>query len=97
VDERASLRTAKSCGPDARIAGVGRIVKTTGDGMLVEFSSTVDAVRGAVEVQRGMAEQNTSVPPDQRIKFRIGIHIGDIIFDDNDIFGDGVNIAARLD
>jgi adenylate cyclase len=75
----------------------GRIVKTTGDGMLVEFGSAVDAVRGAVEVQRGMAEQNVSVPQDQRIEFRIGIHVGDIIFDDNDIFGDGVNIAARLE
>ena len=75
----------------------GRIVKTTGDGMLVEFASAVDAVRGAVEVQRGMADQNTSVPQDRRIEFRIGIHVGDIIFDDNDIFGDGVNIAARLE
>jgi adenylate cyclase len=75
----------------------GRIVKTTGDGMLVEFASAVDAARSAVEVQRGMAEQNVSVPPDQRIEFRIGVHLGDIIFDDNDIFGDGVNIAARLE
>jgi adenylate cyclase len=75
----------------------GRIVKTTGDGMLVEFASAVDAVRGAVEVQRRMADQNASVPQDQRIEFRIGIHVGDIIFDDNDIFGDGVNIAARLE
>jgi len=75
----------------------GRIVKTTGDGMLVEFASAVDAARSAVEVQRGMAEQNASVPQDHRIEFRIGIHVGDIIFDDNDIFGDGVNIAARLE
>jgi len=75
----------------------GRIVKTTGDGMLVEFASAVDAVRNAVEIQRGMAEQNTAVPQDQRIEFRIGIHVGDVIFDDNDIFGDGVNIAARLE
>ena len=75
----------------------GRIVKTTGDGMLVEFASAVDAVRGAVEVQRGMAEQNASVPQGQRIEFRIGIHVGDIIFDEKDIFGDGVNIAARLE
>src|SRR5271154_6186929 len=65
--------------------------------MLVEFASAVDAVRGAVEVQRGMAEQNASVPQDKRIEFRVGIHVGDIIFDDNDIFGDGVNIAARLE
>jgi adenylate cyclase len=75
----------------------GRIVKTTGDGMLVEFASAVDAVRSAVEVQRSMAEHNAGVPKDQKIEFRIGIHIGDIIFDDNDIFGDGVNIAARLE
>ena len=74
----------------------GRIVKTTGDGMLVEFASAVDAARCAVEIQRGMARQNTDVSQDQRIEFRIGIHLGDIIIDDNDIFGDGVNIAARL-
>ena len=75
----------------------GRIVKTTGDGMLVEFASAVDAVRGAVEAQRAMAEQNASLPKDQRIEFRIGIHVGDIIFDENDIFGDGVNVAARVE
>jgi adenylate cyclase len=75
----------------------GRIVKTTGDGVLVEFASAVDAARCAIEVQHGMVEQNASVPPAQRIEFRIGIHVGDIIFDDNDIFGDGVNIAARLE
>ena len=75
----------------------GRIVKTTGDGMLVEFASAVDAARSAVAVQRAMAEQNADAPQDARIEFRIGIHVGDIIFDDNDIFGDGVNIAARLE
>src|SRR5712691_8883852 len=75
----------------------GHIVKTTGDGMLIEFASVVDAVRSAVEIQRSMAGQNAAVPPDQRIEFRIGIHVGDVIFDDNDIFGDGVNIAARLE
>src|SRR6202165_1051880 len=75
----------------------GRIVKTTGDGMLVEFASAVDAARCAVEVQRGMAKQNSVVPQDVRIEFRIGIHVGDIIIDENDIFGDGVNIAARLE
>src|SRR5882672_9570200 len=75
----------------------GRIVKTTGDGLLVEFASAVDAVRCAVEVQHGIAAQNADVPLDVRIEFRIGIHVGDIIFDDNDIFGDGVNIAARLE
>ncbi|MGO9360204.1 MAG: adenylate/guanylate cyclase domain-containing protein [Xanthobacteraceae bacterium] len=75
----------------------GSIVKTTGDGLLVEFASAVDAARSAIEVQRGMAEQNASVPQDERIELRIGIHVGDIIFDENDIFGDGVNIAARLE
>ena len=74
----------------------GHMVKTTGDGMLIEFASTVDAVRGAVEIQE-CGRQNAGVPPDQRIEFRIGIHVGDVIFDDNDIFGDAVNIAARLE
>jgi len=75
----------------------GWMVKTTGDGMLVEFASAVDAARFAIEVQRGMAEQNAMVPQVNRIEFRIGIHVGDIIVDENDIFGDGVNIAARLE
>jgi TolB-like protein/tetratricopeptide (TPR) repeat protein len=75
----------------------GRIVKTTGDGMLVEFASAVDAMRCAIEVQHGMAARNTDIPQEIRIEFRIGIHVGDIIIDDNDIFGDGVNIAARLE
>src|SRR6266568_3835742 len=75
----------------------GRIVKTTGDGVLVEFSSVVDAVRCAVDVQRGMAERNAGVPQEKRIEFRIGINLGDIIIDGGDIFGDGVNVAARLE
>ena len=75
----------------------GRIVKTTGDGMLVEFASAVDAARCAVEVQRDMAGRNAGVAPDKRIDLRIGIHVGDIIIDGDDIFGDGVNIAARLE
>ena len=75
----------------------GRIVKNTGDGALVEFGSVVDAVRCAVEIQRGMAEYNIDVPEIKRIEFRIGIHVGDIIIEDHDIFGDGVNIAARLE
>jgi adenylate cyclase len=75
----------------------GRIVKTTGDGMLVEFASAVDAVRCAIEVQHGMTAHSLDVPQEKRIEFRIGIHVGDIIIDDNDIFGDGVNIAARLE
>jgi class 3 adenylate cyclase/TolB-like protein len=75
----------------------GRIVKTTGDGMLVEFASAVDAVRCAVDVQRSMAERNEAVPPERRIQFRIGINVGDIIGDGSDIYGDGVNVAARLE
>jgi len=75
----------------------GRIVRTTGDGLLVEFASVVDAVRCAVEVQRDMAQRNDPVPIDRRIVFRIGINLGDIINDGDDIFGDGVNIAARLE
>jgi adenylate cyclase len=75
----------------------GRIVKTTGDGLLLEFASVVDAVRCAVEVQREMAELNADVPPDRRIEFRMGINVGDIIKDGRDIYGDGVNIAARLE
>jgi adenylate cyclase len=75
----------------------GRIVKTTGDGLLAEFASAVDAVRCAVGLQRDMAERNTAVPQEQRIEFRIGIHVGDIIIEDDDIYGDGVNIAARLE
>src|SRR6266446_5209167 len=75
----------------------GRIVKTTGDGMLVEFPSVVDAVRCAVEVQRGMAERNAGIPLEKRIEFRIGINLGDVIVESEDIFGDGVNVAARLE
>ncbi len=75
----------------------GRIVKTTGDGMLVEFASVVDALRCAVEVQREMAERNVDVPQDKRIEFRVGINVGDIIIDGDDIYGDGVNVAARLE
>src|SRR5499427_6813814 len=75
----------------------GRIVKTTGDGLLIEFASVVDAVRCAVEVQRAMAERNADVPADRRIELRIGINLGDIIRDGRDIYGDGVNVAARLE
>jgi len=74
----------------------GRIVKTTGDGMLVEFASVVEAVRCAVEIQRGMAERNVAAPAGQRMEFRVGINVGDIIIEGDDIFGDGVNVAARL-
>jgi adenylate cyclase len=75
----------------------GRIVKLTGDGMLVEFPSVVNAVACAVEIQRRMQERNTDVPQERRIEFRIGVNLGDIIFEDNDIFGDGVNVAARIE
>src|SRR6516225_4544404 len=75
----------------------GRIVKTTGDGMLVEFASVVDALRCAGEVQATMAERNAGSPTGKRIEFRIGIHQGDIVVEDGDIFGDGVNVAARLE
>jgi len=75
----------------------GRLVKTTGDGLLVEFPSVVDAVRCAVELQRAMIDCNTGIPEDRRIVFRIGVNLGDVIIDDDDIYGDGVNIAARLE
>jgi adenylate cyclase len=75
----------------------GRIVKNTGDGMLAEFSSVVDAVRCAAEVQRGMAERNAETPEDKRITFRVGINLGDVIAEEDDIYGDGVNVAARLE
>ena len=76
----------------------GRIVKRTGDGALVEFRSVVDAVRCAIEVQNAMVERNAGVPQDRRIEFRIGIHLGDVVQeDDDDLMGDGVNIAARLE
>jgi len=74
----------------------GRIVKTTGDGLLLEFASVIDAVRCVIEVQTAMAEKTSDVPQDRRITFRVGVNIGDIIVDGDDIFGDGVNIAARL-
>ncbi len=75
----------------------GRIVKTTGDGMLVEFASVIDAVSCAVAIQRGMVSRNAGIPEETRIVFRIGINVGDIIIDGDDIFGDGVNVAARLE
>src|SRR6202035_3601481 len=75
----------------------GRIVKTTGDGMLVEFPSVVDAVRCAAEVQRGIIDREAGISDGRRIRFRVGINLGDVIVDDDDIFGDGVNVAARLE
>jgi TolB-like protein/class 3 adenylate cyclase len=101
IDEEGTLARLKALRRtlfDPKIADHhGRVVKNTGDGALVEFGSVVDAVRCAVEIQRSVAEQNVTLPQDSRIEFRIGIHVGDIIFDNNDIFGDGVNIAARLE
>ena len=75
----------------------GKIIKNTGDGALVEFASVVDAVRCAVEIQRRMRARNADVPNDRRIEFRIGVNLGDVIVEPNDIYGDGVNVAARLE
>ena len=75
----------------------GRLVKTTGDGLLLEFASVISAIECAIAIQRGMLSRNTDVPEDKRLIFRIGINIGDIIIDGNDIYGDGVNVAARLE
>jgi adenylate cyclase len=75
----------------------GRLVKTTGDGLLVEFSSVVDALRCATAVQAGMAERNAPLPAERRIEWRVGINVGDIVVEDGDIFGDGVNVAPRLE
>jgi adenylate cyclase len=101
VDEEGTLAALKACRReplDPKIAEHrGRIVKTTGDGVLVEFASAVDAVRCAIEIQHAMVERNASIPEDRRIEFRIGINAGDIIIEGGDIFGDGVNIAARLE
>jgi TolB-like protein/tetratricopeptide (TPR) repeat protein len=83
---------------DPKVAAYrGHIVKNTGDGFLAEFNSVVDAIRCAVDVQRGMAERNSEIPSSGRIEFRIGINVGDVIEDNGDIFGDGVNVAARLE
>ena len=98
VGTLARLRTHRIELIDPAIAkNNGNIIKTTGDGMLVEFQSVADAVRCAVEIQERMARRNADVAEDRRIEFRIGINLGDIIFQDDDIFGDGVNIAARLE
>jgi len=94
----ARLRAIRRELADPKIAEhKGRIVKTTGDGLLGEFHSVVDAVRCAVELQAALAERNAGVAPADRIEFRIGIHQGDIVVEDGDIFGGGVNIAARLE
>jgi adenylate cyclase len=101
TDEEGTLAALKACRReliDPKIAEHrGRIVKTTGDGLLVEFASAVDAVRCALDIQRAIAERNVNIPDDRRIEFRIGINVGDIIVDEGDIYGDGVNIAARIE
>jgi TolB-like protein/class 3 adenylate cyclase len=95
----ARLRALRSDLIDPTIAvHHGRVVKRTGDGILIEFRSVVDAVRGAIEVQNGMVERNAGLPPERRIEFRVGIHLGDVVEEaDGDLMGDGVNIAARLE
>src|SRR5712671_952322 len=94
----AALKVLRREVADAKITEHrGRIVNTTGDGLLSEFASVVDAVRCAVEVQREIAARNAGVQSERSIDFRIGVNIGDIIIDENDIFGDGVNVAARLE
>jgi class 3 adenylate cyclase/pimeloyl-ACP methyl ester carboxylesterase len=101
TDEMGTITALKSHRRELVDSGIvehhGRIVKTTGDGMLVEFASVVDAVGCAVSIQRSMVKRNAGVPPEKQIVFRIGINVGDIIIDGDDIFGDGVNIAARLE
>jgi len=101
VDEEGMLERLKACRRELIDPGVarhrGRIVKTTGDGFLLEFSSPVEAVRWVVEMQQGMTERNADVADDRRILFRVGINLGDVIVDDNDLYGDAVNIAARLE
>src|SRR4029434_5405430 len=100
VDEEGTLRTLKSHLNEMlepRIAAHrGRIVKRTGDGLLVDFASAVEAVRCAVAIQAGMADRNRGAPDDARIEFRIGINLGDVIIEGEDIYGDRVHIAARL-
>src|ERR1700681_2962201 len=95
----ARLRTLRSDLVDPTIAvHYGRVVKRTGDGILIEFRSVVDAVRCAIEVQNGIIERNAGLPQERRIEFRIGIHLGDVVEEsDGDLMGDGVNIAARLE
>src|SRR5438067_11369124 len=94
----ATLKTLRSDLIDPKIAQhQGRVVKLTGDGMLVEFPSVVSAVACAAEVQRAMRDRNAAVPRDERIEFRIGVSLGDVMVEGDDIYGDGVNIAARLE
>lgn len=101
ADEEGTLNRLKSIRTDVIDPKIseyrGRIVKTTGDGFLAEFASVVDALRCATEIQTGMAEGNAEIAAEKRIEFRIGINMGDVVVEDGDIFGDGVNVAARLE
>ena len=101
VDEEDTHGRLKSCWSEVIAPTIcrhrGRIVKNTGDGALVEFRSVVDAVRCAIEIQQTMARRNASVAHDRRIEFRVGVNLGDVIVEPNDIHGDGVNVAARLE
>ena len=95
----ARMRTLRSDLIDPTISvNRGRVVKRTGDGSIVEFRSVVDAVRCAIEMQQGLVERNAGLPPERRIEFRVGVHLGDVVEEsDGDLMGDGVNIAARLE
>ncbi|HEV2545767.1 MAG TPA: adenylate/guanylate cyclase domain-containing protein, partial [Stellaceae bacterium] len=101
VDEEGTINRLRSLRHDLIDPTIasrgGRIVNTTGDGLLIEFASVVDAVRCGLEVQRGMVSRNIEAPRDSRIEFRIGVHLGDVVIDGDDLLGDGVNIAARLE
>src|SRR6266404_1943984 len=101
ADEEGTLNRLKSIHTDVIDPKItehrGRIVKTTGDGLLGEFSSVVDALRCATEIQNAMAEHNVGIAPEERIEFRMGVNVGDVVVEDGDIFGDGVNVAARLE
>ena len=102
ADEEGTLKALRRIRKDlidpAIAAHRGRIVKTTGDGLLVEFASVVDAVRSAVEIQRAIADSNAGLASDKLIEFRVGINLGDVVVeDDGDLMGDGVNVAARLE
>src|SRR6266446_1737810 len=101
LDEEGTHATLKACRRELIDPKIGehrgRMVKNTGDGALVEFASAVDAARCAIEIQRAMAARNAAIPEDRRVEFRIGINVGDIIIDEGDIYGDGVNIAARVE
>ena len=101
VDEEGTNETLKACRREFIDSKIGehraRMVKNTGDGALVEFASALDAARCAIEIQRAMATRNAAIPEDRRVEFRIDINVGDIIIEEDDIYGNGVNIAARLE